>query len=192
MKIGNNNLDLSKVNFKILEIEYSTCLSFCQQWHYSKTCPPGYEYFGLYNNEKLIAVICYGTPAMRNQLKCYGVDVELRRLCCIDDTPKNTESYFISHTLKIIKNKGYKKVLSLADPSFNHTGNIYKATNFKYMGEERGGGSRDIFIDGIKYHSRSAFAKFGASGIKKLKKLFPNKKIEVKDKPRKFIYVYEF
>ena len=29
--------------------------------------------------------------------------LELRRLVCIDDTPKNTESYFIGRTFKLLK-----------------------------------------------------------------------------------------
>ena len=74
--------------------------------------------------------------------------MELRRLCCIDNTPKNTESYFISKTLILLRKIGIRKVLSLADPNYGHNGGIYKASNFTLLGEERGGGSRDIFIDG--------------------------------------------
>ncbi len=178
--------------FIIKQINYKECKSFCKLWHYSKSCPPGKIYFGLFKNSILIGVICYGCPAMRHQKTCYKADIELRRLCCIDDTPKNTESYFIGRTLRKIKQLGYKRVLSLADPNFGHLGTIYQATNFKYLGRERGGGSRDIFINGEKMHSRTAFAKFGASGKKGLQKLFPDYKIEVKNKERKHIYLYEF
>lgn len=186
-----NNHCLRVKYFKIYEIKYKECVDFCKVWHYSKNCPTGKIYFGLFNNFDLIGVICYGDPAMRNQKKCYNVDIELRRLCCIDETPKNTESYFIGNSLKIIKKLGYKRCISLADPNFGHKGIIYKASNFQYMGTERGGGSRDIFIDGEKMHSRTAFAKFGASGYNKLKELFPNKRIEVKNKERKHIYIYD-
>jgi hypothetical protein len=178
-------------DFIIQEIDYKTCISFCKLWHYSKSCPAGKVYFGLFNNNDLIGVICYGEPAMRNQKKCYGADIELRRLCCIDDTPKNTESYFIGNTLKIIRKMGFKRVLSLADPNFGHSGIIYKASNFQYLGRERGGGSRDIFIDGEKTHSRTAFAKYGASGFVKLHQLFPDKNIEVRNKERKHIFIYD-
>ena len=183
---------MSVREYLIKEITYHECVNFCVLWHYSKSCPAGKLYFGLYDTHTLIGVICYGEPAMRNQKHCYGTDIELRRLCCIDDTPRNTESYFIGNTLKIIKKKGFKKVLSLADPNFGHSGVIYQASNFKLMGRELGGGSRDVFIDGIKMHSRTAFAKYGVSGYKGLQKLFPDKKVEVKEKERKFVYVYDF
>jgi hypothetical protein len=177
-------------DFIISEINYRLCLSFCKQWHYSKTCPAGKIYFGLFAESCLIGVICYGEPAMRNQKQCYDADIELRRLCCIDKTPKNTESYFIGNTLKVLKKMNFKRCISLADPNHGHTGIIYRASNFTYMGLERGGGSRDIFIDGEKMHSRTAFAKYGVSGYAGLSKLFPDKKIEVKDKERKHVYLY--
>lgn len=180
------------LDFTVQEISYGECKEFCQQWHYSKGCPAGKLYFGLFYQKQLLGVACYGEPAMRNQKKCYNADIELRRLCCIDATPKNTESFFIGKTLKVVKKKGFKRCISLADPYFGHSGTIYRASNFKYLGREQGGGSRDIYIDGEKMHSRTAFAKFGTSGYAGLKNLFPQKEIIVKDKERKHIYVYDF
>jgi len=179
-------------DFTITEISHKKCLSFCKSWHYSKSCPAGKFYWGLFNYFDMIGVICYGEPAMRNQKACYDVDIELRRLCCIDDTPKNTESYFIGNTLRIIKKLGFRRCISLADPEFGHKGTIYRASNFDYMGRERGGGSREIIIDGEKMHSRTAFAKFGASGYGRLQEIFPDSEVIVRNKERKHVYVYTF
>ncbi len=71
--------------------------------------------FGLFDNKNLIGVIMYGQIAMANVWKKYVKKendlIELRRLCCIDDTPKNTESYFIGFTLRWLKkNTTYSKV----------------------------------------------------------------------------------
>ena len=178
-------------DFIVKEITYGACLSFCQIWHYSKGCPAGKAYYGLFNGFAIIGVICYGEPAMRNQKTCYDADIELRRLCCIDDTPKNTESYFIGKTLKAIKKLGYGTCISLADPEHGHSGIIYRASNFKYVGRERGGGSREIIIDGVKMHSRTAYAKFGVSGYKGLNQMFPDKNIIVRNKERKHVYLYK-
>ncbi len=182
---------MSKMAFEIKEIDYSACKLFCEQWHYSKTCPAGRFYFGLFDAENLIGVACYGLPAMKNQAKCYGADIELRRLCLIDDTPKNTESYFVGRTLRLLKKQGIKKVLSLADPQYGHKGTIYKASNFEFLGEERGGGSRNIFIDGEKIHSRTAFAKYGFSGQAGLQRALPDSKVEVIVAQRKLVYLYD-
>ena len=177
-------------NTNIRPIKYKQTKAFCEKWHYSGSCPGCKLYYGMFDNDAIIGVIAYGEPAMRFQRQCYNVDIELRRLCLIDETPKNAESYFIGKTLRIVGALGYQCVLSLADPNFGHEGIIYKASNFDYMGRERGGGSRDIFIDGVHYHSRTAFAKFGASGYKKLQALFPDKKVEVKNKERKHVFIY--
>lgn len=178
-------------DFSVKRITYKTCKAFCLIWHYSQTCPPGKLYYGLYDGVNLIGVICYGEPAMRFQKACYKADIELRRLCCVDDTPKNTESFFIGSTLKKLKKMGYSKVLSLADPRFNHTGLVYRASNFMFEGEEKGGGSRLVIIDGVEMHSRTAFAKYGASGKKSLLKILPLSDIRIINKPRKLAFTYQ-
>lgn len=179
-------------SFIVKTISFIEAKEFCKLWHYSHSCPACKYLFGLYAEDSLIGVMAFGYPAMRNQIKCYSASLELRRLCCIDASPKNTESYFIGRCFKELKKNGFRgNIISLADPDQGHQGTIYKATNFKYLGVERGGGSRKIFIDGEQFHSRSAFAKFGVSGKKGLEKLFPNKKIEVIDTSRKHVYLYE-
>ena len=85
--------------------------------------------------------------------------IELRRLCCIDDTPKNTESYFIGKTLKwLSKNTNLKVVVSYADTMQNHNGTIYKASNFKYVGMTPNG--RIIYWNGKTFHDKTIRTKY--------------------------------
>ena len=80
--------------------------------------------------------------------------MELRRLVCIDDTPKNTESYFIAKSMKWLKhNTDVEVIVSFADQHHGHSGVIYKASNFNYLGETAKG--RILMVDGKEYHSRS-------------------------------------
>ena len=176
--------------YTIQRITASVARPFVAVWHYSKTLPGCRYYFGLYHNDSLIGVAAYGEPAMRHQARCYDCDIELRRLCLIDDTPKNAESRFISLTLKYLKKEGVKAVLSLADPEHSHQGTIYKASNFEYLGEEKGGGSRLIHIDGIEVHSRTCWAIYGTSGIQSLKKLLGQDRVDGRNKKRKHVYRY--
>jgi hypothetical protein len=177
--------------YYIKEITAQMARPFVLQWHYSKSMPNGKHYFGLYSQDKMIGVAVYGEPAMRHQAKCYDCDIELRRLCLIDDTPKNAESRFIGLTLKELRNKKYRSVLSLADPEHSHQGTIYKASNFEFLGEERGGGSRLIVIDGVEIHSRTAFAKYGMSGIKNLQEKLGSNRVSGRNKKRKLVYRYK-
>lgn len=176
--------------YRLARLTSTEVREFVVLWHYSKSMPNGKYYFGLYRVNELIGVAVYGEPAMRHQSKCYECDIELRRLCLIDDTPKNAESRFISLTLKELKKYGHKAVLSLADPEHGHAGVIYRASNFEALGEERGGGSRLLVIDGKEIHSRSAFAKYGISGIKGLKNLLGPDRVQGRAKQRKLVYRY--
>ena len=112
--------------------------------------------FGL---PKLIGSMIYGVPSSRMGQKSVrygngpGKVLELNRLCCIDDTPTNTESYFIGQTLKwLSSNTDYQVVVSYADPDYGHSGTIYKATNFLHYGMS--GPDKVLIVDGEKYHRR--------------------------------------
>jgi hypothetical protein len=85
--------------------------------------------------------------------------IELRRLCCVDKTPKNTESFFIGAMLRWLKkHTKLKTVVSYADMEQNHFGTIYKASNFVCLGEQSG--AKVIVWNGKKYHDKSVRTKY--------------------------------
>tara|TARA_Y100000004_G_scaffold145147_1_gene165549 strand:- start:1323 stop:1901 length:579 start_codon:yes stop_codon:yes gene_type:complete len=137
---------------------------FVETYHYSKSINGlNSSYcFKLLREGKIIGAIIYGKPAMPSIWKVYAQApeelIELRRLCCIDDTPKNTESYFVGRTLRWLKrNTEIKKVVSYADPNFGHAGIIYRATNFTYIG--RTAKCKMIVFNGKRYHPKAIFSK---------------------------------
>ena len=138
----------------------------------------------------------YGIPAMYGVAERYYPDnpnavIELNRLCCIDDTPKNTESYFIGKTLKWLKNNtNFKVILSYADSARNHNGTIYKASNFIYLGMTSP--DRVLIVDGEKYHSRMLTKK--SPKFENIRKRIKNKdeSIIIEKLPSKHIFVYSF
>lgn len=152
-------------SFTVHLCERNEIRDFIEHWHYShninglssKYC------FRLMDGDTLIGGMIYGQPAMAGAWKPY-VDhrdelIELRRLCCIDDTPKNTESYFIGHTLRWLKkNTTIKKVISYADQTYGHEGTIYKATHFQHVGMTAP--CRVICYDGKKYHDKTIRTKY--------------------------------
>ena len=148
-------------DFTIEPVERKVIQSFVHKWHYSHSTNgvQQTQCFALFNGEKMIGAMIYALPSMKataakynpdDPLKCW----ELRRLCCIDDTPTNTESYFIGQTLKWLKkNTDIEVIVSYADLEQGHAGVIYKASNFLYLGQS--GGGRVLMVDGKKYHARS-------------------------------------
>ena len=92
-------------SFKVRRVERRDISLFIEKWHYSGSingCIADFCY-GLYDGEMLIGALFFGRMAMANQYRRFADSpekvIELRRLCCIDDTPKNTESYFIGRSL---------------------------------------------------------------------------------------------
>ena len=110
-------------------------------------------------------------------------------MCCIDETPKNTESYFIGKTLKWLKdNTKYRVILSFADTAQGHEGTIYKATNFIYKGITSG--AKALMVDGERLHQRMLTKKC-PKGDEIRKRLKNNDKdIWTEELPPKHIFVY--
>lgn len=146
--------------FMVKKVDRSDIRAFIEKHHYSKSingCIADYCY-ALYNGDEMIGAMFFGRMAMANQWKRFSDKenevIELRRLCCIDDTPKNTESFFIGKSLKLLRKEwGGKIVVSYADKEYGHEGTIYKASNFKMVGEIKG--AKVILYKGKKYHDKT-------------------------------------
>ena len=157
---------MSVTDFTVEEIPRKFVAKFTEKHHYSHNVNgvQSLYHFGLYREGNfglptMIGAMMYAYPSMPataakynpiNSDKC----LELRRLVCIDDTPKNTESYFIGKTLRWLKqNTDMEVIVSFADQHYGHSGIIYKATNFEYYGETAKGSI--LMVDGKEMHSRS-------------------------------------
>jgi len=176
-----------KVTDYIVEpVERKVIQNFIHKHHYSHNTNgiQQMECFALFSegkfgfDKKMIGAALYAIPSMPSTAKKYNPDNpdkcrELRRLCCLDEAPTNTESYFISQTLKWLRqNTDVEVVVSFADLEQGHEGIIYKASNFYYIGQS--GGSSILMVDGKKYHNRSMNQKIKPYG-RELKRRWDNK-----------------
>lgn len=186
-------------NFRIGLIERKLAEPFVEEWHYSKNIN-GLRItycFGLFNGDTLIGVSIFGAPAMNNQASKWNPEnpsklLELRRLCCIDDTPKNTESYFIGKCLKWLKkHTDIEVIISYADMTYGHEGTIYKASNFKKVGMSPGG--KVIMYNGKRYHDKTIRTKYKGElkpFAKKIKEALENGEAYYSKTEGKHIYLY--
>lgn len=152
--------------FKVIQCERKEIVKFIETWHYSKnvnglTTTYCFKLLDVENN--LIGAMIYGKIAMANVWQKYSDKeedlIELKRLCCIDNTPKNTESFFIGKTLQWLKkNTNIKKIISYADTTYGHSGTIYKATNFENIGMTKSG--KVIMYKGKRYHDKTIRTKY--------------------------------
>lgn len=154
-----------------------------------------------FNSEELVGCLVFGNPVGRSAstsisstLKSVEV-LELVRLWCKDGTGKNTESYSISKSFDWIKKNlpKIKCILSYADDEY-HTGKIYQATNFLYLGRTSELNIMPNFSISLTkpynwIHSRTVFQKYGSHNIEHLKTRI-GKTFWRKKEASKFKYVY--
>ena len=188
------------MEYTVKPVKISDIKSFVEKWHYSHNIN-GLKVsycFGLFDGDSLVGACVFGEIAMANVYKKYVTNrhdlMELRRLCCIDNTPKNTESFFIGKCLRWLKNNTtIQKVISYADNHYNHTGIVYKASNFKYLGQTAKG--KIINYNGKIYHDKTIRTKYKGK-LKpyavKIKQALQDGTAFYEDRVGKNIYLYEF
>jgi len=190
---------MAVTEFRVERVARADIAQFIERWHYSGSingCIADYC-FALYDGQTMIGAMFYGRMAMANQWKRFGVrpeDVtELRRLCCIDETPKNTESFFIGSTLRWLKkNTGVKTVVSYADSEYGHAGVIYQASNFRMEGFRKG--ARVIMFGGRRYHDKAIRTKYKGElkpFAMRIVAALASGEAEYQETAGKFCYVYQ-
>jgi hypothetical protein len=174
--------------------------SFIESNHYSGNingCISDFCY-ALYDTiGEMKGALFYGRMAMANQWKRFSDNpenvIELRRLCCVDDTPKNTESYFIGRSLKLLESDWMKGiVVSYADKEYGHNGTIYKASNFTMVGEVAG--AKVIIYNGKQYHDKAIRTKYKGQlkpFAKRIKDALDSGDAYYKKTAGKYTYIYQ-
>lgn len=71
-------------------------------------------------------------------LRRYDPVLQLSRLVCIPDAPKNAASFLLRHSMGLIDRTVWPTLLTYADTGQNHTGAIYKATGWVVDGYGEG------------------------------------------------------
>ena len=108
----------------------------------------------------LVGAVLFGamsTTAWRRFSDSEEKVLELRRLVLLDEAERNSESRVIGWCLRWIRKHlpTIEVVVSYADPAQGHTGSIYRASNFEYLGVTAPDvGLRDV-QSGKTYHSRA-------------------------------------
>ena len=170
--------------------------SFVSTHHYSKTCAGANDYcFKAELNGTLVGAIVYGFMGGNVKGACVLRTYtdpkqyrELRRLVLLDEIPKNSESRFISWTLRWLqKNTNLLAVISFADSQQHHVGFVYQASNWIYVGLSQPGHKR-FKINGELMHTRKITALWHTENVERLKAFGLD--VEVLMRPRKHRYIY--
>lgn len=173
--------------YYIEQIDNSIAIKVVIEHHYLHRRPPAIISYGLFEraSKKLVGVIIYGNPTSPSAvtslfIKPENINVyELNRLWIQDNTPKNSESYFISNTMKLLNRE---VILSFSDPSHGHNGTIYQACNFLYLGITKK--NKDLKIKNKEHLSSNN------ANIKEYQEKYGAENVYYADREQKHRYVY--
>lgn len=173
--------------YKIRRISYSTAMRLIIEKHYlHRKCPCSFA-FGLMDGERIAGLIIYGTPSsapLRSGIcgpEEKGNVIELTRLWIEDGTPKNTESYLIGNTIRLVDKE---IIVSYAEIQQGHVGTVYQATNWIYTGLSAK--RTNWAVEGIDSHCQTLADKYTSKEIREIY----GDKFTLVDRPRKHRYVY--
>lgn len=121
--------------------------AFVEKHHYSgKVVPNSNLHFGAFLDGKLHGVLSYGPSLCKHKMlgivegTQWNEFLELNRMAFDDYLPRNSESFCIARTLKMIRKYApqIKWVISFADGCQCGDGTIYRASNFVLTGITKG------------------------------------------------------
>ena len=164
----------------------------CRRRHYLGSYPGGAVLnFGISVANTLlgVAVLGVGPP---NTYRFFGADRHqvlcLARFWLDDRLGRNAESRTLSIILRMLRRhqSTVKALIAYSDPSAGHTGTIYRAAGFLYLGESE---TTPLYRlpDGSLHHSRTLGHRFGSRSLRHFESHGVH--LEVVAQERKLIYV---
>ncbi len=152
------------VDLRVDWCDYQAAKYAVMHWHYSKAMPAGKTAkMGVWENGEFVGAVLYSWGANNNIGKPYGLkQVEVCELVRVALTKHESPvSRVVSTTVRMLKVKspGLRLIVSYADPLQKHTGAIYQAMNWVYVG--RTTGTNQLVVDGRQMHKRTASSVYG-------------------------------
>lgn len=147
----------------------------CLKFHYAKAVPAATFAFNVFNGRgEWCGVILYGfgaAPQIASPFDLFqGEVLELLRVAL--NGKQETTSQAVALTLKELRKIApqVKIIVSYADIDQEHTGTIYQATNWFYLGKFTEGMKSAVYLRGKKTHNKTVVDKYGTSNIEWLQK----------------------
>lgn len=134
---------LDKSKYVVKSISLQQARNLVEKNHYAKSATnTGVYTHGLFeiNNLQTPIGVAWWLPPTKNAAIAtfpegdWKAVLSLTRLAIIDSAPKNSASFLLSQSVKLIDADKWKCLVTYADTWRNHTGAIYKACNWEYLG----------------------------------------------------------
>ena len=137
------SIPTTPLQYIVCPISYREAKLFIEKHHYSHSMGPAKCTVGLMDGYRLVGAISFGHSSGRtvaSSLLKRGTNqevLELRRMVLLDECPRNSESYFISRAISILKKQEPSALLlvAFADCNVGHSGLVYRASGWKAVGQ---------------------------------------------------------
>jgi hypothetical protein len=134
---------LRKKDWFVSEVSLEVCKEMVKRYHYAGGGSNTATFrHGLFRKGQLgcKGVVWWITPTKAAAMANYDGDwrrvLVLSRMVIVPGTPTNAASFLISQSVKLIRaSNQWECLLTYADEGQNHTGAIYRATNWEYLGK---------------------------------------------------------
>lgn len=142
--------------------------------HYLHSMPAGARVcFGIYLHNDLHGAVVFTAGARQGHKLLAAAKpqdvVTLARLWLSDELPRNSESRVLGVVLRTLRQTtDWKLILSYADPTAGHTGIIYRASGWLYLGQTESNSYVDLG-DNTLHHPRSIYSRYGSNNIRHLR-----------------------
>jgi len=140
-----HSLSLRREAWFVADISARDARDFIVQPHYSEGATHTRVYtHGLFRRgEEMLYGAALWLPPTRVAAESVNKEhwtrvLSLTRLACHPDAPKNAASFLLAGSIKRIKRDGrFASLVTYADDRMGHTGAIYRASNWEYVGKTK-------------------------------------------------------
>ena len=137
-------MKIRKEHWSVKQITLTKAGGFVEKWHYAhKAGALAHRCFGLFYKGDLTTIhgVAVWNPPPPGAAKSvdkvnHQTVLGLSRFCLVEDRPENSGSFLISGGIKLL-DKRWRTLLTYADTAENHTGGLYRASNWNYSGLTR-------------------------------------------------------
>lgn len=135
---------LKKADYAVRTVPLAVCQEMVAKYHYAKrgsnTATFRHGLFLKSDPDNCLGIAWWIPPTKSAALANYPANwktvLVLSRLVVHPDVPQNAASFLIMQSVKLIRqNPRWEYLLTYADEWQNHSGAIYKATNWTYLGK---------------------------------------------------------
>lgn len=159
-----------------------------ERWHYSRRMPAaGLDCYGVSEAGRFIGVVVFGMGANYRLAASFGLGQsevrELTRVALCQDRSVPTSSIVAAALRRLRRERpSVRLVVSFADTAQGHTGTLYQAGNWHYLGVATPG--RTIHLLGERLHNRSVWQRYGTSRLAWLRRFVDPAAFATTDPPK--------